>query len=216
MNAASHRGLHAADAVVRQIAAWAEGGASGPSRLLGPTGEFVEWAHYPQPDAISPVTGWRFYYHAHAARQRLGGEHGHFHVFVPPPRGKAMAGRFSHLVGISVDARGLPLRLFTTNRWVTDEVWQAAGALERQLRRPGLRGAEPADVARWLDDLLVLFADDIVSLLRARDRRMMGPAAAIDPRRLEDHRLRLPSQRRVSLARRVAMLDRRGVRLAGH
>ncbi len=198
----------AAAAVVEQVAAWAGRGESAPSRLLAPGGEFVEWAHYPQPDAVSSASGWRFFYHTHSAPQRLGDEHGHFHIFVPPPRGAGQSPRlFSHLVGITVDARGLPLRLFTTNRWVTDEIWQDASSLEKHLCRPGLHGAEPADVARWLDNLLVLFADDIAALLHARARRLAGSARRIDPRRLEDHRLRLPSQLRVNLARRVSRID---------
>ena len=199
----------AAGAVVEQIAAWAQRGDSAPARLLEPGSEFVEWAHYPQPDAVAPGSGWRFYYHAHAARQRLAGEHGHFHIFVPPPADtEAMAAnRYSHLVGISVDARGLPLRLFTTNRWVTDETWQDAASLERHLRRPGLHEADPSDVALWLDNLLVLFADEIAALLEARDRRLADGVGGLDRRRLEDHRLRIPSQCRVNLARRVAALD---------
>lgn len=198
----------AAGAVVEQIAAWAGRGESAPSRLLVPGGEFVEWAHYPQPDAVSPTSGWRFFYHTHSAPQRLGDEHGHFHIFVPLlRRARRTPGLFSHLIGITVDARGMPLRLFTTNRWVTDETWQDASSLEKHLRRPGLHGAEPADVARWLDNLLVLFAVDIAALLHARDRRLAGSAPAIDPRRFEDHRLRLPSQLHVNLARRVSRID---------
>ncbi len=34
-----------------------------------------------------------------------------------------------HLIGISTDASGKLIRLFTTNRWVTDEVWYGADAV---------------------------------------------------------------------------------------
>ncbi len=137
-----------------------------------------------QPDAVSSASGWRFFYHTHSAPQRLGDEHGHFHIFVPPPRRPGRTpGLFSPLIGITVDARGMPLRLFTTNRWVTDETWQGTSSLERHLRRPVLHGAEPADVARWLDNLLVLFADDIAALLHARDRRLAGSMAEVWRRR---------------------------------
>ncbi len=157
---------------------------------------FAEWAQYPRPEALDPVSGWRFFYHAHPVRERLRAEHGHFHIFTPGP---ADGAGFTHLIGISVDVHGLPIRLFTTNRWVTDEAWQPAAAIERRASRPRLAGASPGDVARWLENLVVLFAPDIVALLRARDARM-GQGIVPGDRRFEDRRLRIPSQKRVSLA----------------
>ena len=32
----------------------------------------------------------------------------------------------THVVAISMDSKGRPLRLFTTNRWVTGETWYRA------------------------------------------------------------------------------------------
>ena len=202
-SAAARAGL----AVAQQIADWAAQGLSAPARLLGVARGFVEWAHYPQPDAVDPESGWKFYYHAHVASQRPRAEHGHFHIFVPHGAARASCNpQFSHLIGLSVDVRGLPLRLFTTNRWVTDEVWQAAPALHARVKRPRLRHAEPRDVALWLENLLIIFADDVQSLLQARDRRLAG-AGGIEPvTRLEDYRLRIPSQRRVDLPRRLRAL----------
>ena len=190
------RRARAGYAAAAQIAAWAQAGTSAPARLPGTAEGFAEWAQYPRPEALDPVSGWRFFYHAHAVRERLRAEHGHFHVFAPGPDGR---GSFTHLIGISVDVQGLPIRLFTTNRWVTDESWQPAAAIERHAVRPRLAGASPGDVSRWLEHLVVLFAPDIVALLRARDARM-GPGIVPGDRRLEDRRLRIPSQKRVSLA----------------
>ncbi|WP_038167607.1 hypothetical protein [Thiomonas sp. FB-Cd] len=198
---------HAGIAVAQQIADWAGQGLSAPARLLGVARGFVEWAHYPQPDSVDHESGWKFYYHAHVASQRPRAEHGHFHIFVPygATRGSGTP-QFSHLIGLSVDVRGLPFRLFTTNRWVTDEVWQAAPALHARLKRPRLRHAEPSDVARWLENLLIIFADDVELLLQARDRRLAG-ATGIDPvTRFDDYRLRIPSQRPVNLPRRLRAL----------
>ena len=201
-NQSSRQAVRAGRTVVRQVAAWAANGASAPARLLGDARGFVEWAHYPQPDAVDPKSGWRFYYHCHPASHRPAREHGHFHIFVPAPRGAARAGNaFSHLVGLSVDARGLPWRLFTTNRWVTEEVWQPVADLQRHLAAPRLRRAEPPDVAAWLESLLLLFDEEIAGLLRARDARLGGG------KRLDDHRLQMPSQRRIDLARRVDALE---------
>ncbi|MGC9269714.1 DUF6969 family protein [Acidiphilium sp.] len=190
----------AGDEIVAQILAWAEARQSAPARVVGDTAHFVEWAHYPQPDAIDPTSRWRFYYHAHPESQRLRREHGHFHIFVPaPPEPTAeTAGGFSHLVALSVDAQGLPLRLFTTNRWVTDEVWQPASAMIRYLDSPALHDAAPEDVARWLNHIVIRYAGEIEALLVARDIRMAA-AAHRHPHALEDHRLRIPSQRAIRL-----------------
>ncbi|WP_408857826.1 DUF6969 family protein [Acidiphilium sp.] len=190
------RRARAGYAAAAQIAAWARAGTSAPARLPGTAEGFAEWAQYPQPEALDPVSGWRFFYHAHAVRERLRAEHGHFHIFTPGPAGGM---GFTHLIGISVDVQGLPIRLFTTNRWVTDEAWQPAAAIGRRVLRPRLAGASPGDVACWLENLVVLFAPDIVALLYARDARM-GSGIGPGDRRFEDRRLRIPSQTRVSLA----------------
>ncbi|MDE8342205.1 MAG: hypothetical protein POG24_00100 [Acidocella sp.] len=184
--------------IVTQVAAWAAVGQSAPSRLLGGAQGFVEWAHYPQPDSVDPQSGWRFYYHAHPPEQRMESEHGHFHVFIPAPDEQ-----FSHLIGISVSNRGFPIRLFTTNRWVTGELWQPAEKLEDFLENPELTHAPPQDVAKWLEQIIVLFKPEIRNLIRARDARM----ARAGPHKLDDHRLRMPSQLRINLMRKLSRSD---------
>jgi hypothetical protein len=187
-----------ATSIITQIAAWAAVGQSAPSRLLGAGQGFVEWAHYPQPDAVDPRSGWRFYYHAHPLAQRLQAEHGHFHIFVPAP-----AEQFSHLIGVSVSNKGFPIRLFTTNRWVTGEVWQPAAILESYLDRPTLAHAPPRDVANWLEQILILFNTEIKSLIRARDARMEQAS----PSKLDDHRLRMPSQLPINLIKKLSRYE---------
>lgn len=195
-----------ADAVVDQIASWARQGQSAPARVIGDTQPFREWTHYPQPDAIDQASGWRFYYHAHPRIQRLAQEHGHFHIFVPKPGDseRPPERRFSHLIGLTVDPRGLPLRFFTTNAWVTDEIWQPADELESWLDRPGLRNARPEDVGRWIENLLILYRSEITALLRARDLRVTGAVNGRQSRRFDDRRLRIPSQLRINLARKIS------------
>ena len=41
----------------------------------------------------------------------------------------------SHLIAIAIDFRGEPIRLFTTNRWVTGETWYRAEDVTRMLDR---------------------------------------------------------------------------------
>ena len=105
----------------------------------------TEWGHYPSDDAYDADSGYRWYYHAHPDAQR-GDEHGHFHVFA-----RAATAGYTHLVGLSVSAAGLPLRAFTTNPWVTNEVYAPAGRVLRRLQQFSMR--KPAAlvlVHRWL------------------------------------------------------------------
>ena len=106
--------------------------------ILRHQGKFFEWDHYPKGDVYDRKSHAQYFYHAHA----IGGrdpEHGHFHTFLRAkglPRGMKPVNRpdrsawptgtdaLSHIVGISMDAKGMPIRLFTTNRWVTGEAWR--------------------------------------------------------------------------------------------
>ena len=161
---------------------------------------FVEWAHYPREDHVDRASGLRFYYHAHPGHERAPGEHGHFHLFVPAP---GQAGEISHLVGLSLDAKGLPLRLFTTNHWVTGDAWADADALIALL--PGVRlhaSGRLAPVARWLTAMVRLYREEIADLLRERDRHLGG-----DPALLEDRALHIVSERPVSLPDQLERLE---------
>lgn len=179
---------------------YASRGRSLANAALAGAHRFVEWAHHPREDHVDAASGVRFYYHAHAAEERAPGEHGHFHLFVPAP---GTAAAISHLIGVSLDAQGLPLRLFTTNRWVTGEAWQGADALAAWLPSLPLRATGPlAPVARWLAALVALYADAIMELLRRRDRRLAAGAHLF-----EDRSLHVVSERTVSLADRLRQLE---------
>ena len=80
---------------------------------------------------------------------------------------------WSHLVAIAMDAGGLPLRLFTTNRWVTGETWYRASDVETMLDRFAVAAGPPL-LARWITGMVGLFKPEIASLIRARDEAVMG------------------------------------------
>ena len=65
-------------------------------------GAMQQWSHYPADDASDPVSGYRWYYHAHPG-PKADTEHGHFHVFAAAST-LANAGRYTHLIGLSVSA----------------------------------------------------------------------------------------------------------------
>lgn len=153
--------------------------------VLRGQGEFFEWDHFPKGDVYDPETHSQYYYHAHPATLR-GDEHGHFHTFLrpkgmapeitpanlpdfTPPTGDNDA--LSHLVGISMDEYGYPTRLFTTNRWVTGEVWYEAEDVIAMLDRFDMDLAYPSlPVNVWITGMLRLFRPEIEELLWARDK----------------------------------------------
>lgn len=146
-----------------------------------------------------------FYYHSHARGTRS--EHGHFHVFrsLAPCADAGAPARYAHFIAIGVDARGLPLRLFTTNRWVTDECWCGArdsiAALERTL---AARAGRAVPLERFLRGVLTVFFPQAAMLLVRRDQRVAEHGGA---RVLEDRRMHVLSECTVSLAAQMAALD---------
>jgi len=88
-------------------------------------------SHYPAGDVQDSATGSIWYYHAH---EREWIEHGHFHCFLytelVQPGARLIAlpknpdfekGGLVHLVALCFAASGVPTRLFTLNRWASDE-----------------------------------------------------------------------------------------------
>lgn len=156
-------------------------GANVVGELLKGEGTFYEWNHYPDGDIYDNETHSQYYYHAHRE-----GEHGHFHTFVRHsgmPDGMVPVentsdeewptgtDRLSHLIAISMDPQGLPLALFTTNRWVTGENWYAGDDVIRLLDRFEIDHAVPNWATnRWLTAIVGMFYPQIVELVRERDR----------------------------------------------
>jgi hypothetical protein len=152
--------------------------------LLRGHGEFYEWDHYPPGDVYDNETHSQYYYHAHPVELR-GGEHGHFHTFlrpkgmpdgivpadladISPPTGDNDA--LSHLIGISMDSHGYPIGLFSTNRWVTGEVWYTARDVVRMLDCFDMDLAYPSlPVNTWVTAMLRLFRPTVERLVVSRD-----------------------------------------------
>ncbi len=111
----------------------------------------------------------------------------------PQPNQGADNDQLSHLVGIAMDPRGVPVRLFTTNRWVTGETWYAAADVVVMLDRFVIDLARPSwPLNRWITSLFRLFRPQMAELLQARDeavmswrRRHRGKVHVFEDRRLE-------------------------------
>lgn len=182
-----------ANQIADVMSRYAASGSSLSMAALAGSRQFTQWQHYPADDVIDTDHGTEFYYHSHPvdsengetrkiAGRRLkanssGAEHGHFHVFCRSSAGR----RFHHLVGISMNERGLPTRLFLTNQWVTGETW--IGANQACAMRSRFECTAPgrlAPVARWITAMVHFYGDEIDDLHLARqqwvtDRAFNGP-----------------------------------------
>lgn len=209
-------------------------------RLLGKTnanvvgevlhghGEFYEWDHYPPGDVYDPESHAQYYYHAHPPKGRskkYGSEHGHFHTFL---RAKGMPktikpagvpgnlksngeiGALTHLAGISMNRAGDPIRLFTTNRWVTGETWHTSKSVISMLDRFSMDLAFPSmPVNIWITAMLQLFRPNIETLLLERDRavrewRTKHPDKPV----YEDRKLELTSIQTISVEDQIKAVDK--------
>jgi Domain of unknown function (DUF6969) len=226
--------MTAAAAALRECrrALAARGGTIVEEALAG--ADFAEGVHYPPGEAYDPQSHAQYFYHAHRAPGRPTAEHGHFHTFLraegmppgavplllpeiavanaPAPAGAPLkrGGRdeVSHLVAIALDVRGEPVRLFTTNRWVTGETWYRAEDVVAMADRFGVAGDQPSALLNcWIGALLRLFRPQIAKLLVERDRVVMAwrerrRAAVFDDRRLE-----IPSSLAIDLDAQLAAVD---------
>ena len=116
-----------------------------------------------------------------------------------------------HIVATSMSWQGEPLRLFATNRWVTDDRWFEAGAVKAMLEYAVVdpKGADPT-TSRWVGVMIRLFAPDIRRLLDKRDRVIEDWARRHpDGDVHEDRALEVPSHMAIDIPRRVAALRSR-------
>ena len=142
---------------------------------------FFEMDHYPPGDVYDPESHSQYYYHAHRE-----GEHGHFHTFLrsegmeereqPVPDQTHMEymeereDNICHLIAISMDNRGFPINLFTTNRWVTAENWYRAEDVHRFLDRFEMDLVPPSwPVNIWITNIVRLYKPVIAELILKRD-----------------------------------------------
>ena len=193
------------------------------AEILRGQGDFFEWDHYPKGDVYDFETHAQYYYHAHPIELR-GGEHGHFHTFLRPKgmpagimpakvpdyvRPTADNDALSHLIGISMDRSGYPVRLFTTNRWVTGETWYSAEDVIAMLDRFNMDMAWPSWPTNiWVSSMLVLFRPQIEDLVRQRDVTITDWAAKNpDGNTFEDRELEVTSIARISVEGQIEAVE---------
>lgn len=147
-------------------------------------GPFTTFTRYPDDGVGGAADGFAWYYHAHdPAPDRPWGENGHFHCFAYtewlgasaspwalPPTPDLDAGGLIHLVAVCVDEEGVPNRMFTLNRWASDEwLYPAEDVIPLIDRFRVRRDPRFPLTSRWLSALLRLLQPQIAWLLQERD-----------------------------------------------
>lgn len=162
--------------------------------------EVVEFEHYPPDDVVDIRGGSQFYYHAHRKGDR---EHGHLHLFwhatasgqrryLRPGKSRWTRTAPTHLFAVSLDARGLPVGLFTVNQWVTDGHWFDAATTLSFVDRFALDTVSGHEKScRWLTGFVRFYRPLIEALLVKRDQRLARWSDLAQA--LADHRLEVLS-----------------------
>jgi hypothetical protein len=207
-----------ADVIECQLAL-AKTGDNVVAEALRDQGVFYEFNHYPADDVYDTESHSQYYYHAHRE-----GEHGHFHTYlrprgmpswiepapVPdftPPEDENDA--LSHIVAISMDSSGLPIKLFTTNRWICAETWYRAEDVSAMIDLFAVTHAQPSwPMNRWVTAMLKLFKPQISELLFERDDTVAAWQKR-HPRRnvYEDRELDITSEMPLSLEDQITKVD---------
>ena len=188
---------------------YAEKGVSMAQVALAGSDDFVEFRHYPKNDLVDMDSGYEMYYHAHSVGQKKQDqnlEHGHFHLF---KRDENSPERFTHLVAIALDQQGLPVKLFTTNGWVTGEVMKDVKKMKLLLAQFEIcTKGRMAPLARWVSGLVHIFQHEMLELLKVRDQKIKALLATPKNRSqvLEDQNHHVLSEVRVNLFKKLESL----------
>ena len=208
------------------------------SELMAESAAISEWRHYPEGEVYDPSSHCQYFFHAHPEKgPQAATEQGHFHTFlraegmpigvtplllpelavadVPilppqaPPLKRGTRDEVSHLIAIAIDVQGDPIRLFTTNRWVTGETWYRAEDVTRMLDRFVIAEREPSAVLnRWIGAMVHLFRPQIAALLQARDETVMAWRRRRRTHVFEDPRLEITSSLDIQLDTQLALVDK--------
>ncbi len=141
-------------------------------------------SHYPKGDRIDKSSGAQYFYHCHREDYDTT-EHGHFHCFLRykhiPKHIKPAAladwdkyidNPMTHLIAIGMNQQGMPIRLFTVNRWVTSEIWYDATHASAVLKRFKMQLVDEPYwhiLDQWVEGILHLFTPQISWLHQRRD-----------------------------------------------
>ncbi|MEX3009549.1 hypothetical protein [Hoeflea sp. TYP-13] len=212
----------AGEVVKENLRLLAKSGQNLVGQCLAHQGTFYEEEHYPKGDVYDGESHAQYYYHAHRPES---GEHGHFHTFLrsagmprkvrpAPYSGDAErpSGKdaLSHIVAISMNRPGLPIGMFTTNRWVTGETFYSSEDVIDMIDRFDIEQSYPCLATnRTISALMRLFKPQVVALLKLRDKTLTGWAEKYPDRDIyEDRELEITSIVDINIDRQISELKK--------
>jgi hypothetical protein len=183
---------------------------------------FTTFMRYPSDGVGDAEDRFAWYYHAHdPSADRPWGENGHFHCFAYteamgptaspwalPPTPDLEAGGLIHLVAVCVNEEGVPDRLFTLNRWASDEWLYRSGDVIPLIERFRVSHDPRFPLtSRWLSALLRLLQPQIAWLLQERDAVLKELCNHHPESFSEDPSVEVASTLTFDLDRHLAALD---------
>jgi len=178
-----------------------------------------QWRHYPENDAIDQGSGFQWFYHSHSPEDRPGAfEHGHIHLFA---RRRLWSRRLRsaheiefasladdparqlstrHLITIGLNAKGIPISLFTVNSWVTGDLMLSASNTALMLEQMTLATGNE-DVDAVIECVVRLYKKEIQDLLVRRDALLYQRRS---PGLLCDESLEVLSEIAINVDRKIA------------
>mgnify|MGYP003724449951 CR=1 FL=1 len=125
-----------------------------------------------------------------------------------PPGSKHRSG-LTHFVGIATNRAGFPIRLLTTNRWVTGEAWYKARDVVKMIALYSIDHTKPSwPTNRWVSGMVRLFWPQIIMLVQARDISVeawekQNPGSDV----FEDRGLEITSIRDISVEKQIKRVN---------
>lgn len=181
----------------------------------------LQWAHYPPDDAIDLSSGFQWFYHSHSPEDRpVGSEHGHIHLFARRPLWSRRLQSCSeiefrricgsentqthtrHLLAIGLNAKGLPISLFTVNSWVTGDQMLSTKLTMQLLASIQLKTGHPR-VDAVIESVVHLCLPEVESVLQKRDAKLASFTGA---NKLQDLGLELLSELPIDLDEKLKRL----------
>ncbi|MCH8318061.1 MAG: hypothetical protein IIA88_06135 [Bacteroidetes bacterium] len=149
--------------------------------------------HYPVDGGVfDKKTRYRVFFHAHRKN-----EYGHFHTFYEKPNGDLV-----HLIMVSMNKKGYPIKLSTTNRWVTGDVFVKADELKELFSGYMINEVLFPDprIGMFIQELFMAYKNDIFKLMDERDKAVYDYVKKHTRTPFEDRSVEILSSKSISVS----------------